>query len=217
LQEDQQTLKFQNNMKKFQSMNEWLNEQEEVEPTYGCVMLDAKMANWEEDHTDGIDPNDVYVKPYDDSYGIEDNPHVTVLYGIHEDEIDPEVVLGVIEDDMDQVTVTITDITIFSNDEYDVVKYDVPVTKQLQKYRDLLMSKFENTQTFPDYHPHMTLAYVKPGAGEKYISKLDEPFEVTFTKGVYSFHNEEGETTRKENVFDKPVEEEIDKRQALKP
>lgn len=197
-------------MKNFQTINEWLNEQKD-EKTYGCVMMDAKIPDWESIHASGIDPKDVYIKPYDDSYGIEDNPHVTVIYGIHEDEIDPEVIHGIIQNEMGPVTVTIDEISTFENDEYDVVKYDVPVTDELKQYREKFEKNYPNTQTFPEYHPHVTLAYVKPGEGKKYAKKLEEPFEVTFDKGVYSFHqkNKDGEieTMRKQHVF--PKEDEI--------
>ena len=196
-------------MKKFISIKNWLNEQKK-EQTYGCVMLDSKISDWEEKHIGGIDPKDVYIKPYDDSYGLEDNPHVTIIYGIHEDEIDPEVVMEVIKKNMKPVTVTIDNISIFSKNEYDVVKYDVPVTDQLKEYRNKFEKTFPNTQTFPEYHPHITLAYVKPGEGQKYIKKLDEPFEVTFGKGVYSFHDEEGNQIKKEYVFPTADNEEID-------
>ena len=37
----------------------------------------------------------------------------------------------------------------------------------------------------------MTIAYVKPGLGKKYKKILNEPFEVTFTKGIYSYHNQD--------------------------
>ena len=195
----------------FQSFEEWLLEQEEHEPTYGCVMLYTNMRDWEDIHTGGIDPEDVYKKPYDDSFGLEENPHMTVIYGIHEDEVTPEQMINVIKENMEDVTVTISKISIFEQDEYDVVKYDIPVTEQIQSYRDLFINNFENTQTFPEYHPHMTIAYVKPGEGKKYISDLDEPFEVTFTKGVYSYHekDDEGfvETKKKEHVFNKDEEE----------
>lgn len=193
-------------MEKFISLNEWLNEQQE-EPKYGCVMMDAnKIPDWEEKHIAGIDPNDVYIKPYDDSYGLEDNPHVTVIYGIHEDEIDPEVPFGVIQNEMQPITVTIDEIGVFETPEYDVVKYEVPVTPELQKYRDRFLKSFSNTQTYPEYKPHMTLAYVNPGAGKKYAKKLEEPFDVTFGKGVYSFHDKDGETILKQHVF--PTEDE---------
>lgn len=192
-------------MENFQSLNEWLNEQKD-EKTYGCVMMDADMKDWEDNHISGIDPKDVYRKPYDDSFGLEDNPHVTVLYGIHEDEIDPEVIYDVIQNEMEPVTVTVDNISIFPGDEYDVVKYDIPVTDQLKQYREKFEKRYPNTQTFPEYHPHMTLAYVKPGEGQKYVKKLDEPFDVTFNKGVYSWH-QDGEKLRKQYVFPKPEEE----------
>lgn len=192
-------------METFQSINEWLNEQKEDEKTYGCVMLEAKVPDWEEMHIGGIDPKDVYTKPYDDSFGLEKTPHVTVIYGIHEDEIDPEIIFDVIQKKMEPLTVTIDKIGIFETDDYDVVKYDVPVVKKLKKFRNLFLKSFPNTQTFPEYHPHVTLAYVKPGEGKKYVKKLEEPFEITFDKGVYSFHekNKDGEieTVKKQHVF----------------
>jgi len=193
-----------------ESLNEWINEQKE-EKTYGCVMLHTNMRNWKEIHTGGIDPDDVYIKPHDKSYGLEEEPHMTVIYGLHEDEVDPEVIMSVIKENMEDVTVTISKISMFENDEYDVVKYDIPVTKQILKYRKMFEDNFDNTQTFSEYHPHMTIAYVKPGEGKKYISDLDEPFEVTFTKAVYSWHekneNGEKELKKKEYVFNTEDEE----------
>jgi len=179
---------------KFIPFNNWLAEQKEnkkekkdEEPKYGCVMMDANIKNWAEFHTAGIDEKDVYLKPYDDSYGLEEQPHVTIVYGIHEEEVDPQRMADLIEHYMKPLTVIIREVDFFPGKEYDVVKYNVPLTGRLQGYRDIFM-QLPNTQNFPEYHPHMTLAYVKPGAGEKYKSQLREPFEVTFTKGVYSWH-----------------------------
>jgi len=182
---------------KFQALNDWLNEKEDKkqdpsknaeDKKYGCVMMEAKIPDWDEYHTGGIDEDDVYIKPHDKSYGLEKQPHVTVIYGIHEDEIDEETIANVIEENLKPLTLRVEEVDIFEGKEYDVVKYNLPVTEELQAYRDLFL-KFPNTQSFPDYHPHMTLAYVKPGEGKKYKRKLREPFEVTFTKGVYSYHD----------------------------
>lgn len=190
---------------KFIPFESWLNEKgphksKEDEPRYGCVMMDADIKNWEDFHTSGIDEEDVYLKPYDDSYGLEDNPHVTIVYGIHEDEADPQRMADLIEHYMKPVTVVIREVDVFEGKEYDVVKYNVPLTGQLQGYRDIFM-QIPNTQNFPDYHPHMTIAYVKPGKGKKYKRELTEPFKVTFTKGVYSWHphkdKDPDETSRK--------------------
>lgn len=188
---------------KFKSFNNWLFEQEnneaEKEQTYGCVMMEGNIPNWEEYHLDGIDEDDVFIKPNDDSYGLETQPHITILYGIHEDEIDPEVVCNVIEKNMKPLKFTITNVDIFEQDEYDVVKYSVPVTPNLKRYRNLFL-QFPNTQTYPEYNPHITIAYVLPGTGKKYKRELREPFDVTFDKGVYSWH-ELGEDELKRRVI----------------
>jgi len=176
---------------KFVSFDSWLNESPHQnslnEPKYGCVMMDADIKNWAEFHTAGIDEKDIYLKPYDDSYGLEENPHITIVYGIHEDEVDPQRMADLIEYYMKPVTVIIKEVDVFPGKEYDVVKYNVPLTGKLQGYRDIFM-QIPNTQNFPEFKPHMTIAYVKSGTGEKYKSQLREPFEVTFTKGVYSWH-----------------------------
>lgn len=182
---------------KFQSLKSWLKEEvakgkkfidNQVRDTYGCVMMESTIDNWDEYHIAGIDKEDVHIKPHDDSYGLETQPHVTVLYGIHEDEIDPETIAEVIKQNLKPLTLKVEEVDIFEGEEYDVVKYNLPVTEQLQEYRDLFL-KFPNTQSYPDYHPHMTIAYVKPGKGKKYKRKLRDAFEVTFTKGVYSYHD----------------------------
>lgn len=173
---------------KFKSMTEWLNEANNTKtPTYGCVMMGTKIQNWEEYHLAGIDESDIYIKPYDKSYGLENDSHVTVLYGIHEDEIDDETIANIIRENMKPLTLRVDEIDIFENPEMDIVKYNLSITAQLMKYRKLFL-KFPNTQKF-DYNPHMTIAYLKPGTGKKYKRKLREPFEVTFTKGIYSYHD----------------------------
>ena len=176
----------------FYSFDNWLAEQKGVEKKqedikFGCVMMDADIKNWVEFHLAGIDEDDVYLKPYDDSYGLEETPHVTIVYGIHEDEVDPQRMADLIEYYMKPITVTVKEIDFFPGKEYDVVKYNIPLTGKIQGLRDIFM-QIPNTQTFTDFNPHMTISYVKSGAGKKYKTQLRDPFEITFTKGVYSWH-----------------------------
>jgi 2'-5' RNA ligase len=206
---------------KFSSFNNWLSEQnedtkikkEEEDPKYGCIMMDADIKNWKEYHIAGIDEDDVYLKPYDDSYGLEENPHVTILYGVHEEEVDPQKMADMIEYYMKPVTVTIKEIDIFPGKEYDVVKYNIPLTGKLQGYRDIFL-QIPNTQDFPKFEPHMTICYVKSGSGKKYKATLRESFQVTFTKGVYSWHSnlekDPDKTSRKVvNLVKKEPEKEV--------
>jgi len=195
---------------KFQSIKSWLNEQKEskeAEPVYGCVMLEPKkIEGWEENHLDGIDEEDIFIKPNDDSYGLEEQPHITIVYGIHEDITDPKDIVRKMEKVLKPIEVEISEIDIFEGDEYDVVKYNVPVSKTLEKYRNIFLDSYENTQKFPKYNPHMTIAYVKPGTGKKYKKKLDEPFNVVFNRAVYSYHKDGDE----DHLIRKPVNLEKD-------
>ena len=190
-------------MKQFISFKNWvrLNEQKkEKEKTFGCVMLEAHINDWDTIHLSGIEKQDLY-NDEEGEYGLEKTPHMTLIYGIHEDEIDASVIRETIKENIESFTVEINKIGYFESDEYDVVKYDISPSKQMLRYRKMFLKSFENTQTYKEFHPHMTLAYVKKGEAKKYVKTLDEPFEVTFIRGVYSYHVEsDGETESKRSV-----------------
>ena len=156
---------------------------------YGCAMLEADVSTWKEDHLSIVDEKDIYDND-DNEYGYCDHPHMTLLYGIHPDEVTLDEISEAFEA-VKPMNMTIDKISIFETDDkdYDVVKYDVPVTDELKEYHDMF-EEFPNTQDFPEYHPHMTLAYVKKGEGKKYTQGV-EPFEVTFNEGTYSVPDEE--------------------------
>lgn len=136
---------------------------------YGCVMLFFDYPQMYKIQ-DAINPKHYYEELDDDSYGPEGEPHVTLLYGLH-----PEVTT-------EQVTEAINDITFsrcelhnpscFNNEKYDVFKFDVKGSS-LHKANERL-KKFPFTSDFPDYHPHMTIAYLTPGMGERYVRMLDK-------------------------------------------
>lgn len=48
--------------------------------------------------------------------------------------------------------------------------------------------EFPHTNTYPDYHPHCTIAYLKPKMADKYIKKLNDSIEMEMTPNniVYS-------------------------------
>ena len=178
----------------FTSYNNWLMEatKETKRPDYGCVMLYATVPNWDK-HIAKIAKEDIYNNEEKD-YGLEHTPHVTVLFGIHLDETKPEDVEKLMKL-FKPVDASVDTIAIFENENYDVVKYDVPVTEQLKEYHEAVMAAFPNTQTFPEYHPHMTISYVKPGEGKKYVGKV-KPFNVKFDLAVYSMKSSDAESKK---------------------
>jgi 2'-5' RNA ligase len=161
---------------------------------YDCVMLssDIDKKDWN-DFLKIIDEKDLYLGETqkdidDDEYGLESEPHITLLYGIHPKENNKEEILDWLKT-LNPMKLELSKVGIFENEKYDVVKIEIKPTEQLLKYRKYIEETFKNTQTFDDYHPHMTLAYVKPGKGKKYIKTLDKKLKLIFNEAIYSDSN----------------------------
>ena len=153
---------------------------------YGCVMVEIPVTNWNV-ITSIIDTDDIYVKDDDSTYGIQKNPHLTLLYGLH-DTVTPEMVKSVFNKFTGDINIEVDGIDIFENEEFDVVKFNVKPDDTLQYLHDEL-SKFPNSNSFPDYKPHITLCYTKKGTGKKYI-KPDYKYQVkNVNKITYSMPN----------------------------
>lgn len=146
---------------------------------YGCVMLNLEIPNWKSDVLSRIKEEDVY----EGEDGLEDEPHVTVLYGLHND-IPDEKIEKKIKEEMTSPEIKLQKISIFENDEYDVVKFDVEGEELFRMNEEF--SKFPHTTDYPDYHPHVTIGFVKKGEGKKYTGSLDEAIVVNPSKVKYS-------------------------------
>ena len=138
---------------------------------YGCIMAHIDVWNWKS-RLAMIAEEDLYVKEENgDRYGKETEPHVTLLYGIHSKEANAQEILDYLRN-LKPVTVRITGISIFENNEYDVVKYTIE-SDELHALNAEIKERFPYTSTYPTYKPHMTIAYVKKGQGKKYVKDLD--------------------------------------------
>ena len=167
----------------FTSFNNWLFERKNETLEYACLMLGTDILNWKE-KISIVKKEDIYIK--DGDYGYEKEPHTTIIYGLHQDEINLDEIYNEIKK-LKPVNVSIDTISFFECDEYDVVKFDVPITSELKTYRKTFM-KFPNTQTYNNYVPHLTIAYVKKGEAKKYAQKIKH-FSVKFDKAIYSSPN----------------------------
>lgn len=148
---------------------------EEKEPVYeyGCAMLYFEPNNEVVEFQKTIRPEDIYTEDKNGGYGLETEPHCTLLYGLHE-----EVELEDVKNVLDNIVFgycRIHNPSLFENEKFDVLKFDVGYTHKGGAFlhnANRLLNNLPNTQTYPDYHPHMTVAYLKPGMGKKYVENL---------------------------------------------
>jgi tRNA nucleotidyltransferase/poly(A) polymerase len=165
-------------------LNEGVEKPEKVE--YGALMLFLDVKNWSK-ITSVIEKDDIY--KVGNEFGIETEPHVTILYGFHKN-VDADDVFDLYKEnyDLQPIEFEVKGISIFENPDFDVVKLDVE-SKVLGKMNKL-MRDLPSTITYPEYHPHITLAYVKKGSGKKYVKKFEKNRIMTGNKLVFSTKKE---------------------------
>lgn len=164
-----------------------IKESASVPYEYGCVMLYFNFPLINKIH-DIINPEDVYNNENDPIFGLENEPHCTLLYGLHK-EVTLEDVTNVINNAVFG-DCKLYNASLFENEKYDVLKFDVgyPVKGGAFLHKcNKELKKFPYTSNFPDYHPHLTIAYLNPGSGKKYTELLkNQEFILTPQYVVYS-------------------------------
>lgn len=150
---------------------------------YGCLMLDFPIKNWKQ-ITDMIKKEDIYDVP---GYGIEDKSHITALFGFMYEKTNPKEVEKATKEILGgkkKIKAKLNGLSLFKDKDFDVLKFDVE-SDGLHDLNKALRKKFEYKNDHPDYHPHMTVAYLKPGTGEKYVKKLKKP--ISLESGIFSY------------------------------
>lgn len=161
-----------------------------------------------------IPDSDIYSAPDEqgkEDYGLETEPHVTALYGLTEHEPGPveKAIAG-----HGPVKIRLGKMSLFdTNPDYDVLKIDVK-GKTLHDL-NAKIAKLPNANTFPDYKPHVTVAYLKKGKGAKYVG--DTRFEgkiLTFDTLTFSPPSEMRGATGKPEL---PLTETRERKYAVNP
>jgi 2'-5' RNA ligase len=124
--------------------------------------------------------------------GREDNPHVTVKYGLHDD--DPAELIELLENEP-PIRAAFGKTSFFPDSgSGDVLKVDI-VSPDLHRLNKKIADALEHTDTHPTYVPHATIAYVKPGLGKDYEG--DESLKGRrVTVDHVTFSDKNGKTTK---------------------
>lgn len=156
-------------------LQSWIGAQQESSlmegREYSCVMAPASpeihdaVLRWgkmfildEELYTDPDNP---------DGFGRENEVHVTVKFGLHEAEPSEEL-LRILEETQ-PFEIEIGKCSLFENEKFDVVKFDIAGEGLYELNRRV--SQLPNSDQYPDYHPHMTVAYVTKGTCRGLVGK----------------------------------------------
>lgn len=134
---------------------------------YGCVMIYFTFLNLTS-LTMQLNHNHIYtIQNNRDMFGIEDKPHTTLLYGLHSN-VDVKDVAEKLSD-IEYSVCKVDNISLFQN-KYDVLKYDVSGSGLYESNE--MLKQFPHTTDYPTYHPHLTIAYLKSGTGDRYVRKF---------------------------------------------
>jgi 2'-5' RNA ligase len=141
--------------------------------SYGCAMIYLEdcgnaLELWNKDmKLIDIPEEDLH------EYGREEEPHMTVLYGLHTKDAD-EVKKSLLKAGKEYVDFRIAGLGIFENDDFDVLIRHGDECAQVEELREQLIDDLETTIKFKDYKPHATVAYLKKGKGKEYVEKYKD-------------------------------------------
>lgn len=153
----------------------------------GCIMVGVNHPDIE-NLRNIINENDVYNNE-ENEYGIETFPHVTILYGIIHDKHTINILKNLLPP-LNDIKIIGVSISSFNNEEFDVLKIDIK-SNILNNLNEMVKDSLEYESMYPEFNPHLTLAYLKKGTAFKYEKKmLDKILVLEPTEYVYSFDNE---------------------------
>jgi len=130
---------------------------------YGCVMVYFKCPDIS-NMQDAINPEHLD----DKEKGIEDEHHVTLLYGIHSHQVSDEDVIAAAKGFAG--TIELKNVGMFQND-CDVLKFEA--SNPTLHACNFNLKKLPHTSSYPNYEPHSTIAYLKKGMGQRYVDQFD--------------------------------------------
>lgn len=159
-----------------------INENSTSQYSWGCVMLNITSQSTQIVYN-YIREEDLYIEEGNQTFGLEDEPHITLLYGLY-----PEITVYEVHEIVSQYSlpekIMLYNLSIFDAPKYDVLKFDIQIFDPnfvglLEKLnRDLKTLKHKPSEF--NYNPHSTVAFLKKGTSDFYINHFSEQLFIEF-------------------------------------
>lgn len=165
---------------------------------YAFLMIDYNTPDFIKDLHKDIKQEEIFDDDSND-YGLEKESHVTLVPCL-DNETDLEKLKSYLKD-LSEYKAVLTDISKFECEDYDVLKCNV-VSQNLNETNKNILKDFESYSEYKDnYHPHLTVAYMKKGMADKYLRKtLDKYIVLNPQNFRFSWYEDNNRKTKK---FDK--------------
>lgn len=129
-----------------------------------CLMVYFEKSGDIKDIQKKIKKTDVFDEP---GCGIETEPHVTLLFGLAEN-VTKEQLQKHLQPLSNYRTMCLGS-SLFENEDFDVLKMSAH-NKNLVETNKALRDNFDYKNSYNDYNPHVTVAYLRRGEGQKYVN-----------------------------------------------
>lgn len=131
-----------------------------------------------------IDPQDLFVSQRGFSYGLETEPHVTVAPCLRNN-VKPDNLKKFLQP-LEKYRLELVNLEVFENEDFDVLHFVVKSDALRSTYNGFA-ENYKVGGKYPDYNPHITVAYLKKGKGRAYTKlKFASPLTMEPTGFAFS-------------------------------
>ena len=136
---------------------------------HAFLMVDYENNPFIEELQKKIKKDELYTEEDNNDYGLETNPHVTLVPCLDND-VDLEKLKTYLED-ISEYDILLTDLSKFECENFDVLKCSAR-SKALLDTNKKIVKDFDTHSEYKEYQPHLTIAYMKQGMTDKYLKKI---------------------------------------------
>ena len=157
---------------------------------FATLMIEYEEPAFIDELQQTIAPEDLYIDEANYYFGLETEYHVTLLSFL-ENDVEPKELMSYLKD-ISAYDALLTDVSSFEGEVRDVLKCTVE-SEAIAETSQAIRSNLSNSYPYPTMLYHLTVAFLKPGRAQKYLSSHFDPIPIRPRNFLLSYYNEAGE------------------------